>query len=93
MAPRGAGVLGNGVRWRRRWPGGLARRVVWRTRSSSCSLQKFWHMTESDPFHVFDGSAQNVISISSYIETVGLFPKRPLSKGLYRPSEDDGVLT
>ena len=50
-------------------------------------------MTESDPFHVFDGSAQNVISISSYIETVGLFPKRPLSKGLYRPSDDDGVLT
>ena len=50
-------------------------------------------MTESDPFHVFDGSAQNVISISSYIETVGLFFNRPLSKGLYRPSDDDGVLT
>ena len=30
-------------------------------------------MTESDPFHVFDRSAENVISISSYIETVGLF--------------------
>ena len=30
-------------------------------------------MTESDAFHVFDGSAENVISISSYIETVGLF--------------------
>ena len=50
-------------------------------------------LTESDPFHVFDGSAQNVISISSYIETVGLFSKRPLSEGLYRPSDDDGVLT
>ena len=50
-------------------------------------------MTESDPFHVFDGSAQNVVSISSYIETVGFFSKRPLSKGLYRPSDDDGVLT
>ena len=50
-------------------------------------------MTESDPFDVFDGSAQNVISISSYIETVGLFSNRPLSKGLYRPSDDDGVLT
>ena len=46
-------------------------------------------MTESDPFHVFDGSAQNVISISSYIETVGFSSKRPLSKGLYRPSDDD----
>ena len=33
------------------------------------------------------------ISISSYIETVGLFSNRPLSKGLYRPSDDDGVLT
>ena len=50
-------------------------------------------MTESDAFHVFDGSAENVISISSYIETVGLFSNRPLSKGLLRPSEDDGVLT
>ena len=30
-------------------------------------------MTESDSFHVFDGSAGNVISISSYIETVGSF--------------------
>ena len=50
-------------------------------------------MTESDPFHVFDRSAQNVISISSYIETVGSYSNRPLSKGLYRPSDDDGVLT
>ena len=50
-------------------------------------------MTESDAFHVFDGSAENVISISSYIETVGLFFHRPLSKGLYRPSDNDGVLT
>ena len=50
-------------------------------------------MTESDPFHVFDGSAENVISISSYIETVGFFFNRPLSKGLYRPSYNDGVLT
>ena len=50
-------------------------------------------MTESDPFHVFDGYAENVISISSYIETVGFSSKRPLSKGLYRPSDDDGVLT
>ena len=50
-------------------------------------------MTESDPFHVFDGSAQNVITISSYIETVGFSSKRPLPKGLYRPSDDDGVLT
>ena len=29
VAPRGGGLLGNGVRWRRRWPGGQARRVVW----------------------------------------------------------------
>ena len=29
VAPRGGGLLGNGVRWRRRWPGGHARRVVW----------------------------------------------------------------
>ena len=50
-------------------------------------------MTESDAFHVFDGSAENVISISSYIETVGLFFNRPLSKGLYRPNDNDGVLT
>ena len=50
-------------------------------------------MTESDAFHVFDGSAENVISISSYIETVGFFFNRPLSKGLYRPSDNDGVLT
>ena len=50
-------------------------------------------MTESDAFHVFDGSAENVISISSYIETVGLFSTGPLSKGLYRPSDSDGVLT
>ena len=64
-----------------------------RTRFFYCSLQGFWHMTESDPFHVFDGSAQNVISISSYIETVGFFFNRPLSKGLYRPSDNDGVLT
>ena len=39
-------------------------------------------MTKSDAVHVFDGSAENVISISSYIETVGLFSNRPLSKGL-----------
>ena len=63
------------------------------TRLGKDSLQRFWHMTESDPFHVFDGSAQNVISISSYLETVGSFSTRPLSKGLYRPSDDDGVLT
>ena len=50
-------------------------------------------MTESDAFHVFDGSAENVISISSYIETVGLFSNRPLSKGFLGTSEDDGVLT
>ena len=50
-------------------------------------------MTESDAFHVFDGSAGNVISISSYIETVGLFSNRPLSKGLLGPREDDSVLT
>ena len=61
--------------------------------SSSCSVQRFWHMTESDAFHVFDGSAENVISISSYIETAGLFFNGPLSKGLYRPSDNDGVLT
>ena len=29
VAPRGGGLLGNGVRWRRRWPGGQARRVEW----------------------------------------------------------------
>ena len=29
VAPRGGGLLGNGVSWRRRWPGGQARRVVW----------------------------------------------------------------
>ena len=63
-----------------------------RTCSSSCSLQRFWHKTESDACHVFDGSAENVISISSYIETVGLFFNRPLSKGLYRPSDNDSVL-
>ena len=50
-------------------------------------------MTESDAFHVFDGSAENVISISSYIQTVGLFSNRLLSKGLLGPSEDNGVLT
>ena len=44
-----------------------------RTRSSSCSFQRFWHMTKSDSVHVFDGTAENVIAISSYIETVGLF--------------------
>ena len=50
-------------------------------------------MTKSDAVHVFDGSAGNIISISSCIETVGLFSNRPLSKGLLGPSEDDGVLT
>ena len=50
-------------------------------------------MTESDAFHVFGGSAENVISISCYIETVGSFSNRPLSEGLYRPRDDDGVLT
>ena len=50
-------------------------------------------MTESHAFHVFDGSAENVISISSCIATVGLFFYRPLSKGLYRPNDNDGVLT
>ena len=50
-------------------------------------------MTKSDAVHVFDGSAENVISISSYIETVGLFSNRPLSKGLQGPSNDGGVLT
>ena len=50
-------------------------------------------MTESDSFHVFDGSAENVISISSDIDTVGFSSTRPLSKGLYRPSDDDDVLT
>ena len=64
-----------------------------RTRSSSCSFQIFWHMTKSVAVHVFDGSAENVILISSYIETVGLFSNRPLSKGLSGPSNVDGVLT
>ena len=50
-------------------------------------------MTESDAFHVFDGSSENVTSISSYIETVGLFFNRLLSKSLSRPSDNDGVLT
>ena len=50
-------------------------------------------MTKSDAVHVFDGSAGNVFSISSYIETVGLFSNRPLSKGLLGPSDNDGVLT
>ena len=50
-------------------------------------------MTKSDAVHVFHGSAENVISISSYIQTVGLFSDRPLSKGLSAPSDDDGVLT
>ena len=50
-------------------------------------------MTDPDAFHVFDGSDENVISISSYVETVGLFFNRPLSKGLYRPSDNDGLLT
>ena len=50
-------------------------------------------MTRSDSVHVFDGSAEIVISISSYIETVGLFSNRPRSKGLLGPSDDDGVLT
>ena len=36
VAPRGGGVLGNGVRWRRRWPGGLVRRVVWRAGLLGC---------------------------------------------------------
>ena len=30
LAPRIGGLLGNGVRWRRRWLGGQARRAVWR---------------------------------------------------------------
>ena len=38
-------------------------------------------MTRSDSVHVFEGSAENVISISSYIETADLFSNRPLSKG------------
>ena len=50
-------------------------------------------MTESEAFHEFDGSAENVISISVYIETVGLFFNRPLSNGLLGPSEDNDVLT
>ena len=29
VVPGGGGLLGNGVRWRRRWPGGQARRGVW----------------------------------------------------------------
>ena len=29
VVPRGDGLLGNGVRWRRHWPGGQVRRVVW----------------------------------------------------------------
>ena len=36
VAPRGGGLLGNGVRWRRRWPGGQARRVVWRAGLLGC---------------------------------------------------------
>ena len=49
-------------------------------------------MTECDAFHVFNRSAENVISISSYIETVGLFSDRPLSKSFYGPSDNGGVL-
>ena len=36
MAPRGGGSLGNGFRWQRRWPGGQARRVVWRAGLLGC---------------------------------------------------------
>ena len=39
VAPRGSGWLGwlgNGVRWRRRWLGGQARRVVWRAGLLGC---------------------------------------------------------
>ena len=36
VAPCGGGLLGNGVRWRRRWPGGQARRVVWRAGLLGC---------------------------------------------------------
>ena len=34
--PSGGGLLGNGVRWRRRWPGGQAHRVVWRAGLLGC---------------------------------------------------------
>ena len=50
-------------------------------------------MTKSGAVNVFDGSAENVVSISSYIETVGLYSNRPLSKGLRGPSDNSGVLT
>ena len=53
-----------------------------RTRLSSCSFSRFCNMTRSDSVHVFDECAENVISISSYIKTVGLFSNRPLSMGL-----------
>ena len=36
VAPRGGGWLGNGVRWRRRWLGGQARRAVWRAELLRC---------------------------------------------------------
>ena len=36
VAPRGGGLLGNGIRGRRRWPGGQARRVVWRAGLLGC---------------------------------------------------------
>ena len=36
VAPRGGGLLGNGVRWRRRWLGGQARRAVWRAGLLGC---------------------------------------------------------
>ena len=36
VTPRGGGVLGNGVRLRRRWPEGQARCVVWRAGFLGC---------------------------------------------------------
>ena len=36
VAPRGSGLLGNGVRWRRRWLRGQARPAVWRAGLLGC---------------------------------------------------------
>ena len=49
-------------------------------------------MTGSDSVHVFEGFVENVISISCYMETLGLFSNRPPSKGLYESGDDDYVL-